>query len=183
MLMRRARSAGPPHFLSHEGREMSVSNQISHREAFRKQQAAGQVQSVGGKRHGLGKNKPRPQPRPKQRQAQRPNVIPGGQTLAEMLGIELSPAEKAKAAAATAPAPLEPLTPPPTANVPETAAPETQVDPLLGEGELPPVAEVKQADDPEPPRPMVQPWSAPSGPVVPEAEDADEEEDGRRPLI
>lgn len=168
---------------------MSVPNQVTHRENYRKQEAAGLVQHVGGKRHGKGKNLPRIKRQRQQRQrrrAQPPRGVPGGKTLAEMLGINLPPEVKKQAKQAAAP--LEPLAPPPTANVPETAKPEVAVDPPQAAGELPPVAEIKQEDAPELPS-VPQAWAPPSGPVVADEpaeeqqEQAEEEEDGAAPLI
>ena len=132
-----------------------MANQVTHREAFRKQEEAGQVHTVTEKRHGLGKRSTQAVPvRPKKTLP--PRGVPGGQTLAEMLNIENTAPE-----AKTTAAPLAPLAPPVTANVRGEGSNAVIVDPIVAEGELPPVAELKQEEaTPRMLPPIPVDWSA-----------------------
>ena len=125
---------------------MAIPNQINHREAFRKQLAQGSIADMTAGRHG---RRVRPAQAARRaalrRKAAKPQAgLQGpadGRTLAERLGMPVAtPSVKAT--------PLKDMIPPATANVPETATPEVQFDPPVGEGELPPVAALTQSDVP-----------------------------------
>jgi hypothetical protein len=136
---------------------MTVPNQISHRASYFERQAKGKVgQGMMGPTRGK-RRVPAPQ-------APEPTVGDAGQkpSLAEQLGMtdllpkpSVEPDEPNEERAQG----LPPLAPPVTANVPETAEPETIIDP-------------PQGDVPEP---AVQ-WGEPP-------EEDDEEEEQPRPLI
>ncbi len=176
---------------------MPIKNQIDHRADYAKQKAAGQIVDVTAGRH--GRSRPRlavTLARARQRSsAQRP-LAAEGVSLAEQLGIPIPEDVKQKVAQAAKLS--ETLTPPPTANVPETSKPEVRVDPPMGGGDLPPVAEMTLAEFGPPPAPL-RPWveETPSEPAEadrpegediteadrPEGEDITETEPGGTPLV
>jgi len=158
---------------------MTIKNQIDHRAGYAKQKAAGQIQDATGGRH--GRNRPRLAAKIAQarRRPQRP-LAAEGRSLAEQMGIPIPAEVRQRVDAAKAAKPLETLTPPATANVPETATPEVVVDPP--QGELAPVAALPKAMlTPRAPRSWVdKPRDAAD---AMEAAEEDKEETGDAPLV
>jgi len=125
--------AGPPSSLFRETTEMPIKNQIDHRLDYAKQKAEGRITDATAGRHGRGRPAAR---RPKVLRPKRP--APGEVlSLADKLGIDIP--DKDRVPLGKQAEPLTPLVPPATANVPETAEPPVEVDPLVGDGELAPV--------------------------------------------
>lgn len=119
-------------------------NQIDHRADYRKQKAAGQIAEPAS-RHGRSRHRV---VRPGKHVRKPPARRGPTPTLAEQLGIVVSPDVQQRIAAADAKAakaePLAALMPPTAANVSAVATPEVVVDSPQAEGELPPVAEIER---------------------------------------